>query len=82
MCYGAYYYVHSGEAFNYYNEQLAREENIKKSGADVELEPLVWRPWFLCKKIELSEDTHAEQNVAMARWYGKSSICVKSSEGE
>ncbi len=76
MSYGAYYYVHTGEAANYYNEQLEREKTITEGGANIELAPLVWRPWFLCKKEELDTNPNAEQNQAAARWYNKSSIYV------
>ncbi|MCQ2520026.1 MAG: DUF6056 family protein [Lachnospiraceae bacterium] len=76
LSYGCFYYIHTGEANNYYMEQLARDEYIQSSGADVVLEPLVWRPWFLCKKNELSSDPAAQQNVAAAMWYQKSSIRV------
>lgn len=74
LSYGSYYYVHTGEALNYYNEQQARDEIIRNSGDVVELSPLVWRPWFLCKNNELSTNPEAEQNRAMADWYGKSQI--------
>ena len=77
VTYGAYYYVHTGEALNYYNEQMAREELISESGDTVVFEPLVWRPWFLCKKEDLSTDPAAEQNRAAANWYGKSEIYVR-----
>ena len=76
MTYGAYYYIHTGEAYNYKQEQMSRDEFIKSSGPVVELEPLVWRPWFLCKKNELDSDPTMEQNQAAARWYGKEMIYV------
>lgn len=77
MTYGSYYYVHTGEALNYYNEQLQRIETINNSdNSIVELDPLVWKPWFLCKKNELDTNPEAEQNQAAARWYGKTAIYV------
>lgn len=76
LSYGAYYYIHTGEANNYYVEQMQRDEQIRKSGAVVELKPLVWRPWFLCKKEDLDSNPEAEQNLAAAKWYDKSAIYV------
>ena len=76
MTYGAYYYIHTGEAYNYRTEQLARDAFIRESGSEVELKPLVWRPWFLCKANELDSNPDMEQNQAAARWYGKSKIWV------
>lgn len=76
---GAYYYVHSGQAANYYGEYLQRIEQIKSGGDVVELEPYVWRPYFLCKG-ELSTDPNREENRFMAEWYGKSAIYIKVSD--
>ena len=76
MTYGSYYYIHTGEAYNYKAEQLARDAFIRESGSEVELKPLVWRPWFLCKANELDSNPDMEQNQAAARWYGKSKIWV------
>ncbi len=75
--YGAYYYVHTGEAANIHSEYLQRVETIKNSGEDVvEVEPYFWRPWFLYKG-ELSTDASAETNRAMADWFGKTGIYIK-----
>lgn len=74
--YGAYYYVHTGEAANHHLEYVRRIETIENSGANVEVAPMYWKPWFLFKG-ELSTSPSAEQNVEMAKWYYKESIVLK-----
>ena len=75
--YGAYYYVHTGEAYNIQQEYRSRVETIKNSEQDiVEVEPYVWKPWFLYKG-ELSTDMTAEPNMSMADWFDKKGIYVK-----
>lgn len=74
LSYGCYYYIHSGEAANYYNDFYGWVDTIENSGPDVVLEPLHWKPWFLCQKVELSTNPEMEQNKAMAWWFGKNSI--------
>lgn len=77
--YGAYYYVHSGEANNFRQQYLQRVEKIQQGGEVIELEPLVWRPWFLSQG-DLSESSGEPQNVSMAMWYEKFQIYVKNIE--
>ncbi|MCD7806456.1 MAG: hypothetical protein LUH19_03835, partial [Lachnospiraceae bacterium] len=74
--YGAYYYVHTGQAYNFHSEYLERVETIKSGGDVVEVTPYLYRPWFLSSG-ELSEDYTYEPNVAMANWYGKIAIICK-----
>jgi len=74
--YGAYYYIHTGEAYNFHQEYLARLEVLKSDETSVVLEPYHWRPWFLCAG-ELSDNPEADQNRAIARWYKKSSVAIK-----
>lgn len=74
--YGAYYYVHSGEAYNFYQEYQGRIRTIQEGGEDVIVKPYYFKPWFLCVG-DLSEDSSAEENRAMAEWYGKQSIVCK-----
>lgn len=74
--FGSYYYVHTGEAANHHLEYERRIETIKNGGANVEVEPMFWKPWFLFKG-ELSTSPDAEANVEMAKWYGKESITLK-----
>lgn len=74
--YGAYYYVHTGEAYNFYQEYQNRLETIANSGPDVIVEPYFYKPWFLCIG-DLKADPQAEENRYMASWYGKNSItCI------
>lgn len=75
--YGAYYYVHTGEANEFRRQYLQRVEKIQHGGEVVELEPLVWRPWFLYKG-DLSEDSGKPENVSMAMWYEKFQIYIKT----
>jgi len=77
--YGAYYYIHTGEAYNFYQEYLARLEVLKSDEPNVIVEPYHWRPWFLCAG-ELSDDPGTPQNFAIARWYGKESVICQPKE--
>lgn len=75
LSYGSYYYVHTGEAQNFRQEYLSRIETILNSdGGDVAVEPIVFRPWLLIGKEELSTDPNAEPNTFMAKYYGVKSI--------
>ncbi len=79
--YGAYYYIHSGEAYNFHQEYLQRLELLKSDESDVVLEPYRYRPWFLCSG-DLSENPDAEPNMAIAKWYGKKSVTVQEPKAE
>ena len=79
--YGAYYYIKSGEANNFYQEYQVRLEKLKGEEANVVVEPYHWRPWFLCAG-ELSENPEADQNELIARWYGKESVICKEQKAE
>lgn len=79
--YGAYYYIHTGEAYNFYQEYLARLEVLKSDEPNVVLEPYNWRPWFL-HAGDLSENPEAEQNHAVAWYYGKESIICREKEAQ
>ncbi len=74
--YGAYYYIHTGEAYNFYQEYLERVELLNKDGETVVLRPYHWRPWFLCMG-DLSENPQHESNRAMAAYYGKKEIICR-----
>ena len=78
---GAYYYIHTGEAYNFYTEYQARLAILQSGEADVALEPYVYKPWMLCLG-ELSEDPGAEENRAMADWYGKNSVALRPGSPE
>lgn len=75
--YGAYYYVHTGEANEFRRQYLQRVEEIRSGGREICLEPLTWRPWFLFKG-DLDEDPWASENVSMAMWYDKDLIYIKT----
>lgn len=79
--YGAYYYVHTGEAACYRQEYLNTLKIIEESDkGDVVVPAHVYRPWLLCEKDELSDDPEAEQNVFMAQYYGINSIRIETKE--
>ena len=71
--FGAYYYIHTGEAYNFYQEYLARVELLKSDAEPVVLEPYKWRPWFLCMG-DLSDNPADESNMALATWYDKEEV--------
>ena len=74
--YGAYYYVHSGEAYNFYQEYLERVKILNSDESHVVLTPYRWRPWLICMG-DLSDDPQNESNFALALWYDKDEIiCV------
>lgn len=75
--YGAYYYVSTGEANNFYQEYLARVEILKSDEPVAVFEPYHWRPWLICMG-DLSDDPENESNHALQAWYGKKAvICVE-----
>ncbi len=77
--YCAYYFVHTGEAYNYYQEYLDRVEICESDEKDVVVRPFVFKPWLLCLG-DLSEDPKYEPNYFMALFYGKDSIVCKPAE--
>jgi len=77
--YGAYYYIHTGEAYNFHREYLLRVEKLKGPDRNVEVDPYFYAPWFLCIG-ELSDDPNYEANRAIADWYGKESVVCKRRE--
>lgn len=74
--YGAYYYVHTGEAFNFHEEYQERVEALKSDEKDVVFKRYAYTPWMLCMG-DLSENPDAEENQAVAAWYDKDSVAVK-----
>lgn len=77
--YGAYYYIHTGEADAFHREYLARVEAIRNGGPAVEVDAYYFRPWFL-RLGDLSEDPGREENQAMARWYHKDAVYCKGED--
>lgn len=79
--YCAYYFVHTGEALNYYNEYLNRVAICEGEEKDVVVSPFVYKPWVLCLG-DLSEDPNYEPNRFMATYFGKDSIVCMSPQQE
>lgn len=77
--YGAYYYIHTGEANNFYQDYLARVALLKSDEPDVRFKPYVFKPWLL-RTSDLSTDPGAESNQMVARWYGKNTVAIEESE--
>lgn len=73
--YGAYYYIHTGEAYNFYQQYLERVEVLKSEEQNVVFEPYRFKPWMLCIE-DLSENPDNEANEAIADWYGKDMVIV------
>lgn len=73
---GAYYYIHTGEAYNFSSEYQERLKILRSDETNIVFEPYLYRPWMLCLG-EVSPDADAEENRAMADWYGKSSIVLR-----
>ena len=79
--FGAYYWIHTGEANEFHKEYLARVQTIREGGDQVVVTPYHFRPWFLSMG-ELTEDPDNEANRTMADWYGKQSvICISEGNG-
>ena len=74
--YCAYYFVHTGEAYNYYHEYIQRVALCEGPGEDIVVPPYVYKPWLLCLG-DLSEDPEYEPNRFMAEYFGKNSIVCK-----
>lgn len=74
--YGAYYYIHTGEAYNFYQEYLGRVKLLESDAENVELLPYQWKPWFLCMG-DLSDNPEDESNEALATWYDKETVILK-----
>lgn len=77
--YGAYYYVHSGEACNFHQEYLERVEKLLGDEENVQLPPYHFRPWFLCMG-DISEDADNEANRSLSMWYDKESVTLISED--
>lgn len=78
--FAAYWWVHTGEGYNFRLEYWDRIEKIKNSGPDVVVRPYINKPDIFMPK-DLSDDPNAEENRAMAAYYQKNSItCVEDAE--
>jgi len=74
--YGAYYYVHTGEAFNFHEEYKDRVALLKSDEDNVVLGKYIYTPWMICMG-DLGDNPDAEENQAVAAWYDKDSVIVK-----
>lgn len=74
--YGAYYYVHTGEAYNFYQEYLERVRILNSEESCVVLAPYHWKPWLICMG-DLSDDPEDESNRALADWYDKDEVICR-----
>lgn len=74
--YGAYYYIYTGEAYNFHQEYLRRVALLKNDRETVVLQPYYWRPWFLCMG-DLSDNPDDESNMALATWYDKEMVICR-----
>ncbi len=79
--YVAYYFVHTGEAYNYHQEYLRRVEICEGEETDVIVRPYVFKPWAMCLG-DLSADADYEPNRFMASYFGKNSITCLTEEEE
>ena len=77
--YGAYYYVHTGEAYNFHQEYLERVKRLSGNARNVHLPAYRFQPWFLCMG-DISEDARDEANCSLAMWYGKDSVTLISED--
>ena len=77
--YGAYYYVHTGEANNFHQEYLERVKRLSGQAKNVHLPAYQYKPWFLCMG-DISEDANDEANRALAMWYDKDSVTLISED--
>ena len=80
--YGAYYYIHTGEAEQFRLQYLERVDALTSDAEDVYLEPYRFRPWFLCKSIDIKEDPGEDINRAMAEYYHKNSVRLVTDKKE
>ena len=68
--FGAYYYIHTGEAYAFRQEFMERVDIIENSdGGDVVVPEYAYKPWFLINK-DISEDPGGEENRIMAEYFG------------
>lgn len=77
--YGAYYYIHTGYANNFYEEYLDRVEVLQSNADSVVLKPYFWQPWMIYMG-DLSTDPNDESNRALAKWYDKDVVYLQTEE--
>ena len=79
--FGAYYYVHTGEAYAFHEEFLERVRLIEEADHEsvVTVPEYGYMPWFLINR-DISDDPSAEENRIMAEYFGVRGIMTVSRE--
>ena len=68
--FGAYYYIHTGEAYAFHEEFLERVNIIERSGGgEVVVPEYAYKPWFLINR-DISDDPTQEENRMMSEYFG------------
>lgn len=79
--FAAYWWVHTGEGYNFRQEYWDRVETIVNSDSDVVVRPYINKPDIFMPR-DLSSDPNDEANRAMANWYHKNSISCVAEDAE
>lgn len=79
--FAAYWWVHTGEGYNFRQEYWDRLETIKNSGPDVVVRPYINKPDIFMPS-DLSSDPNDEANRAMAGYYYKNTISCVAEDAE
>ncbi len=79
--FAAYWWVHTGEGYNFRQEYWDRVERIVNSDSDVVVRPYINKPDIFMPR-DLSSDPNDEANRAMANWYHKNSISCVAEDAE
>lgn len=79
--FAAYWWVHTGEGYNFRQEYWDRLETIQNGGPDVVVRPYINKPDIFMPR-DLSSDPNDEANRAMANYYHKNSISCVAEDAE
>jgi hypothetical protein len=72
--FGAYYYIHTGEAYAFHEEFLDRVRIIEESDHKiVDVPEYGYMPWFLINR-DITDDPNNEENRMMAIYFGTEGI--------
>ncbi len=72
--FGAYYYIHTGEAYAFHEEFLDRVRIIEESDHKiVDVPEYGYMPWFLINR-DITDDPNNEENRMMAIYFGAEGI--------
>ena len=68
--FGAYYYIHTGEAYAFHMEFMERVRIIEESDHGVvDVPEYAYKPWFLINR-DISDDPSQEENRMMSEYFG------------